>query len=246
MSMNPRETTEKIREDYQEYISSILTVKDNEITKLARKVVKSTGFVKGPYLETTLPFEQGSSLSDLAKEGLVSREFSCMGKNIHYHDWKLRIHQEDALRHIISKKRNMIVSTGTGSGKTECYLYPVFNEIMREKERGELDDGVRALLIFPMNALANDQQKKLRKLLKEYPDITFGRYTGETEHKYGKETAEDAEKRLHAEYDNHHRDDTDSELRKSIPNEYMCREYMAKKPPHILLTNYAMLEYMLL
>ena len=246
MSMNPRETTEKIREDYQEYISSILTVKDTEITKLARQVVKSTGFVKGPYLETTLPFKQGNSLSDLAEEGLISKEFSHMGKNIHFKDWKLRIHQEDALRHIISKKRNMIVSTGTGSGKTECYLYPVFNEIMREKERGELDDGVRALLIFPMNALANDQQKKLRKLLKEYPDITFGRYTGETEHKYIKETAEDAEKRLHEEYDNHHRDDTDSELRKSISNEYMCREYMAKKPPHILLTNYAMLEYMLL
>lgn len=78
-----------------------------------------------------------------------------MGKNVHYNDWKLRIHQENALKHIIKNDRNMVVSTGTGSGKTECYLYPIFNEIMREKESGTLDDGVRALLIFPMNALAN-------------------------------------------------------------------------------------------
>lgn len=246
MSMNPRETTEKIRTDYQDYIASILSVKDQEITDMAHRAVRSTGFVKGPYLETTLPFVQGKSLKELANEGLISKEFARMGKAVHYEDWKLRIHQENALRHIITEHKNMVVSTGTGSGKTECYLYPIFNELMREKEKNELDPGVRALLIFPMNALANDQQKKLRKILRSYPDITFGRYTGETEHKHGKETPEQAEKRLHEEYDSAHMSDSDEALRKSIPNEMMCREMMAEKPPHILLTNYAMLEYMLL
>ena len=246
MSMNPRETTDKIRTDYQNYIASILSVKDAEITSLAHKAVRQTVFVKGPYLETTLPFVEGKSLKELANEGLVSKEFAVMGKSVHYEDWKLRIHQENALRHIISEQRNMVVSTGTGSGKTECYLYPIFNALMREKEAGTLDPGVRALLIFPMNALANDQQKKLRKLLKNYPEITFGRYTGETAHKRGKETAEQAELRMHEEYDVAHMSDTDEAYRKSIPNEMMCREMMAEKPPHILLTNYAMLEYMLL
>lgn len=246
MSMNPRKTTDKIRSDYREYIASILSVKDKEITTLAHKAVKNTEFVKGPYLETTLPFVDGHSLEELAEAGLVSREFAVMGKSVHYSDWKLRIHQENALRKIIKEERNMVVSTGTGSGKTECYLYPIFNSLMREKENGTLDAGVRALLIFPMNALANDQQKKLRKLLKNYPDITFGRYTGETEGKSKNETAEQAEKRLHEEYDLVHLNDTDDALRKSIPNEMMCREMMADKPPHILLTNYAMLEYMLL
>ena len=246
MSMNPRETTEKIRSDYQEYIASILSVKDAQITKLAYRAVEKTRFVKGPYLETTLPFVEGKSLEQLADEGLISKEFKVMGKDVHYSDWKLRIHQEQALRKIITEERNMVVSTGTGSGKTECYLYPIFNELMREKENGTLDPGVRALLIFPMNALANDQQKKLRKLLRNYPDITFGRYTGETAHRSPKETAEQAEKRLHQEYDSSHMDDADAALRKSLPNEMMCREMMAQKPPHILLTNYAMLEYLLL
>ena len=246
MSMNPRETTDKIRADYQDYIASILGVKDREITRLARTVVHETEFVKGPYLETTLPFVEGESLKQLAEQGLVSKEFAKMGKGIHYDDWKLRIHQVEALKHIIKDERNMVVSTGTGSGKTECYLYPIFNSLMREKEAGTLDAGVRALLIFPMNALANDQQKKLRKLLKDYPDITFGRYTGETPHNKKGETPEAAETRLHEEYDLSHLYDTEEVYRKSIKNELMCREMMAQKPPHILLTNYAMLEYMLL
>ena len=244
--MNPRETTERIKNDYKEYITSILHVKDASITSLAKKAVDQTSFVKGPYLETTLPFVDGKSLKQLAEEGLVSKEFAAMGPNVHYSDWNLRIHQEYALRKIITEERNMVVSTGTGSGKTECYLYPIFNSIMREKEAGTLDSGVRALLIFPMNALANDQQKKLRKLLKNYPDITFGRYTGETAHKNNNETATQAEKRMHEEYNTAHADDSDIDLRESIPNEYMCREQMADTPPHILLTNYAMLEYMLL
>lgn len=244
--MNPRVTTDKIRTDYKDYIASILSVKDREITELSHKAVKNTEFVKGPYLETTLPFVDGKSLKELADEGLVSKEFSVMGDSVHYSDWNLRIHQENALRKIITEERNMVVSTGTGSGKTECYLYPIFNSLMREKEAGTLNPGVRALLIFPMNALANDQQKKLRKLLKSYPDITFGRYTGETESKHSKETAEQAEKRLHEEYDLAHISDNDDSQRKALPNEMMCREMMAKEPPHILLTNYAMLEYLLL
>ena len=246
MSMNPRQTTDKIRGDYQNYIASILTVKDDEITRLAHKAVSNTEFVKGPYLESTLPFVDGKSLKELASENLISKEFGKMGKAVHYSDWKLRIHQEKALRHIIEDNRNMVISTGTGSGKTECYLYPIFNAIMREKEAGTLDSGVRALLIFPMNALANDQQKKLRKLLREYPDITFGRYTGETERKHPKESPEEAELRLHREYNDAHISDPEEVYRKSIPNEIMCREMMAQEPPHILLTNYAMLEYMLL
>ena len=133
MSMNPRHTTDKIKTDYRDYIASILSVKDTEITRLAHNAVRHTEFVKGPYLETTMPFVKGKSLKELADEGLISKEFGKMGKSVHFEDWNLRIHQEKALRHIIENHRNMVVSTGTGSGKTECYLYPIFNSLMREK-----------------------------------------------------------------------------------------------------------------
>ena len=54
---------------------------------------------------------------------------------------------------------------GTGSGKTECYLLPVLDHLLREREAGTLaQPGVRALLLYPMNALANDQMKRIRDL----------------------------------------------------------------------------------
>jgi len=102
---------------------------------------------------------------------------------------------------------------------------------MREKEAGTLQTGVRALLLYPMNALANDQINRLRGILKDYPEITFGRYTGETE-----ETQKKAEELFVK---------TNSKDER-IPNEIISREEMRKNPPNILLTNYAMLEYLLL
>lgn len=142
----------------------------------------------------------------------------------------LYLHQERAIRALIFNKKNIIAATGTGSGKTEIYLFPIFNSLMREKESGTLGPGVRALLLYPMNALVNDQLKRLRVLLKDYPEITFGRYTGETEEE--QKSAEEV-------YIQENNEDP-------LINELISREQMRKTPPHILLTNYAMLEYLLL
>ena len=131
----------------------------------------------------------------------------------------------------VNENRNIVVATGTGSGKTETFLVPIFNHLLTELEDGDLTPGVRALLLYPMNALANDQMKRLRKILQDFPHITFGRYTGET-----KETSKAAKEHFLKNFP----DD------QYIPNELHSREEMRDKPPHILLTNYAMLEYLLL
>ena len=70
---------------------------------------------------------------------------------------------------------NLIVATGTGSGKTECFMLPVLDDILTNP-----GNGVRAIVIYPLNALANDQLGRLRDLLASLPEITFGRYTGDT------------------------------------------------------------------
>jgi ATP-dependent helicase YprA (DUF1998 family)/predicted RNA-binding protein YlxR (DUF448 family) len=230
MAMNPISTKTTIEKDYLSYLEEILVVRDKEINRKSKRALLETKFVKGPYLEATLPFVSGKTLHQLVDEGVISKEFSTINNEIHY-DRPLRMHQEIALRKIVEHKKNVIVATGTGSGKTECYLYPIFDELMKEKEKGELDSGVRALLLFPMNALANDQLKKLRMMLKNYPEITFGRYTGETKH--GKEEV------ARKEYEKEH-----GEL--PLNNEMLTRGRMQETPPHILLTNYAMLEYLLL
>ena len=124
-----------------------------------------------------------------------------------------------------------MVATGTGSGKTESFLLPVLSALIGEHQVGTLGPGVRALLLYPMNALANDQLRRLRRLLAGVPQITFGRYTGDTPERAGEgaslfESLNPGEPRL--------------------PNELLSRQEMRDSPPHLLLTNYAMLEYLLL
>lgn len=249
MSMNPIETTKTIEDDYLAYLQSILTVKDNELTKKAYQALSDNKFVKGPYLEATPPFVQGKTISNLIDEKIVSKEFVKIAKAVEI-DRPLYVHQEVAFRKVTTNRRNIVVATGTGSGKTECFMYPIFNELMLQNIGGNLNDGVRALLLYPMNALANDQMKRLRGLLAKYPDITFGRYTGETleNDKKALEVYRDKkEKEVKAKNKNAVKgiDYTEADL-DPLPNERISRESMRKNPPHILLTNYAMLEYLLI
>ncbi|EET87546.1 DEAD/DEAH box helicase domain protein [Clostridium carboxidivorans P7] len=231
MSMNPVKTTEYISDKYIEYLESILTVKDNDIReKAVDKIKRENKFIKGPFVEITPPFVAGKSISQLVEEGILSSEFKYIDGALN-NKRSLYKHQEDAVRKIVSQNRNLVVATGTGSGKTECFLIPIVNYLMGQKENGKLNSGVRALLLYPMNALANDQIKRLRSLLKDYPDITFGRYTGETVKETGKALQD-------------YRTQNNGEA--PMPNELISREQMRKNPPHFLLTNYAMLEYLLL
>lgn len=140
-------------------------------------------------------------------------------------------HQEEAIC-AANQGKNLIITTGTGSGKTESFLIPVINQLLCEKEAGTLSSGVRTLIIYPMNALVNDQIRRIRELLNDYPDcgITFGKFTGETEETY---------KNAKRKYEDNH----DIPLDKC---ELISREQMRETPPNILITNYAMLEYMLL
>lgn len=95
-----------------------------------------------------------------------------------------------------------------------------------------MNDAVRAIIIYPMNALANDQIKRLQKLLKDHPTIRFGLYNGNTEQ---------TKDRALAEYQR-----VNGRNAHPLPNEVICRDEMQTNPPHILITNYSMLEYMML
>ncbi len=85
----------------------------------------------------------------------------------------LHKHQEEAAESIVNK-HHTIVSTGTGSGKTESFLLPIIDRAKKQQEKKLL-----ALLIYPMNALVNDQPRRLRMMLAG-TGVTFARYTGDT------------------------------------------------------------------
>lgn len=234
MLFRPSESSKNITDFYRRYLLTTFGTNNASYNdQLKQELEKDRSIADGPYISMSDPYEKGKTLSELAEEGVVSKEILKLGK---FHPYRaLYKHQETSVRKVKDGK-NLIVTTGTGSGKTESFLIPVIDQLLREKEAGTLGPGVRTLIIYPMNALVNDQIRRIRELLADMDGdnrITFGRFTGETEEKY-----KDA-LRKYAEIE-------DTEEYPLQSNEIISREQMRVNPPNILITNYAMLEYMLL
>ena len=151
-------------------------------------------------------------------------------------------HQEEAIGRLSGdiensgRDRHTVVASGTGSGKTECFLIPALDWILRHPTRVSEDTasgkGIRVLLVYPMNALVNDQVRRLKQLVgyrrdkgESFLPVTFARYTSETAK-------------------------TRSEGKKHEPNapdnQLLGRDEIVSNPPDILITNFAMLEQALL
>lgn len=238
MPIDPLKVAQAIRESYTRYLTSTFRLRDDTLRKLFYQEAEKFWFTNGPILEATPPFKGSCYLKDLVNEELLSETFEDFIYDAlpYLRNNPFYLHQEKALRKILNG-RNVAIASGTSSGKTECFLLPIYNHLLNEHKKGKLTPGVRALLLYPMNALANDQLRRLRKIARvmeeKVPDlkITFGRYVGDTP-----ETKKQGEDQFR------HRNPGV----KPVKSELLSREEMREKPPYILLTNYAMLEYLLL
>ena len=234
---DPIEASKNLKSGFIDYITTTFHITDPVYKAALRTELSRDGFLtKGPYLDMNGSYKAGRSLRELMDQGLVSRRFETL-EPVEEKERELKIerplylHQEKALLKA-DAGNNLIVTTGTGSGKTECFLLPILQTLLSEEDAGTLGNGVRAILIYPMNALANDQMKRMRAIMKGHPQITFGIYTGNTE-----QTERKARAKFH---ENYGRDAV------VLENELISREKMRETPPHILITNYSMLEYMML
>ena len=234
---NPIIASQNLKDGFIDYIATTFDIADSDYAGKFREELQADGNIsRGPYLDVSGSYKTGKSIEELIQDGKASPLFRDL-ETVSELDKEIKIkrplytHQVQALDKA-NNGQNLVVTTGTGSGKTECFVIPVINSLLREIEAGTLDDGVRAIIIYPMNALANDQIKRLRKLLKNYPSITFGLYNGNTEHDQMK-----AESKYRI---------ANPKSPHPMKNELISREKMQETPPHILITNYSMLEYMML
>lgn len=177
-----------------------------EFRRLVEEADDGEGFLKGPYVSIGLPFLTGKS----------DRDFF----NAFQTDFPPYAHQEDAWKRIASNKlsENTIVATGTGSGKTECFMYPLLDHCQRNAAKG-----IKAIVIYPMNALATDQAKRFAETIHSQPglkDLRVGLYVGG--------------------------DTGGGETTMTEGSVITCRTTMQQDPPDILLTNYKMLDYLLI
>ena len=231
---------------------------------------KGLDFIKEPYLELATAYKEANETlgglvqsNDLEPE--VAQAFAKYlldDDNASPDKVKLYVHQRDSLRAVGKDKKNLVVCTGTGSGKTECFLLPIVNEIYKQYKNAGADyhAHVRALILYPMNALVNDQIRRLRKLLRYLPEITFGRYTSETDKWVEKADYEQEFKRQWQLFLEHGEGGPETMPDASgieagsrygdenyLAGEYRYRaEWKDKGGADILVTNFAMLERLLL
>jgi ATP-dependent helicase YprA (DUF1998 family) len=231
MALDPGRLTTDLIGDYGSYLSTRFHLRHEGLRRQFSELLATDRRLhSGPFLELMPPFRPGASVKELVEQGVLDRALLDVTAEELHLDRPLYSHQQRAIEKV-QRGRNVVVATGTGSGKTESYVLPIVSHLLAVKSaERQVPAKVRALLVYPMNALANDQLRRIRQLLSGSPNLTFGRYTGETPKERGKGLQRFREM---------------WPKEKVIPNELKSREEMWASPPDILMTNFAMLEYLL-
>jgi ATP-dependent helicase YprA (DUF1998 family) len=170
--------------DYGSYVGSFIRIKDARIEDEVRRSLDDGLLWPDPLIQLNPSFEAGETIDELVAEGTLHAECARVfrkkkGPHARGEDLTLHRHQADAIR-TARAGHNYVLTTGTGSGKSLAYIVPIVDHVLR---RGP-GRGIQAIVVYPMNALANSQCGELEKFLKyDYPDgqgpVTFARYTGQ-------------------------------------------------------------------
>ncbi|QOC90860.1 DEAD/DEAH box helicase [Micromonospora craniellae] len=207
--MRPTLEARGLKESLLQYLSTTYALADEGAREALHRFLgnETSGMFRGPFLRIRTPFTTATpgweQHLEWRREG-----------------WTPYAHQARAFARLSSANGHVpeptLVTTGTGSGKTESFLYPILDHCRRERTAGR--SGVKALLLYPMNALATDQAQRINELLLGHRDelgtLTAGLYIGD---------------RAAIQYQ----------------RVYTRRQDMQLTPPDILITNYKMLDLLL-
>lgn len=198
-----------ILSQYKLYIDSFINIADPDIRRKVRDEFDSGSLYPEPLIQFNPSFESGGKVEDLVKNGILTNNFN----NIFFDDagksWSIYKHQEEAIK-VGNQGKGFIVTSGTGSGKSLTYISTIFNFLFKNSSK----PGIKAVIVYPLNALINSQEAALINFNENYKKktgndlpFTFRKYTGQE--KQGD------------------------------------REQVIANPPDILLTNYMMLELLM-
>ena len=222
--MLPAHIAENIKKQVLFYLQSTFSFRDRETENAFTRFIDDpeTGLFKGPWIQLRRPFRP-------APEGMAIP----LDIHIPFHPF---LHQFNAWKRLSSKDKkpqSTIITTGTGSGKTECFLFPILDHCLRVHGQ----KGIKAIILYPMNALAADQEKRFARIILENPalndaGIRVGTYTG----RYDPATPGES------------RDSGTKEMGKTNGSFHGISNHarLLENPPDILLTNYKMLDFLLM
>ena len=210
--MNPILLARHVQESLRELVHTTLNTSSPAFGRMVERfIAEPSNFLKGPWISVDMPFRQ----IDGAEDDTWKQPFPEVPLKFAPYQ-----HQTDAFARLSGgNMRSTLVATGTGSGKTESYLWPILEHCRQNKDK----PGIKAILIYPMNALASDQARRIAAAITE-----VGALDGVRAGIYA-----DAEPQNPA---------------YMVTSESVIthRETMRRQPPDILLTNYKMLDYLLL
>lgn len=240
--MNPFEVLAHVQQQYRTYVQTFQRFQNPRIEQwIGERIADGTLLWKPPYVQLSRPFAAGEAFEALVAEGVLHpRTLPVFRRNVDDPAsppiTPFR-HQTEAVQRILGVPspsggglgwgKNVIVATGTGSGKSFTFGIPIVSEALRMRDEGIL--GIKAVIIYPMNALANSQYDDFAARL-HGSGLTIARYTGDTFsgaaealEDYRRVTGRDA----------------------PYSSEVLSREEIQDRPPDILMTNYVMLELLL-
>jgi superfamily II DNA/RNA helicase/very-short-patch-repair endonuclease len=183
--MDVFELRDRVIDEYAGFARSFTYIKAEDIRAKAEEVYNLGSYWPEALIQINPNFVSGGTISDLIKDGTLDSECSKifsvnkdsgLGIEINLHK-----HQEEAIR-IAQKNESYVLTTGTGSGKSLSYFIPIVDYILKKKKIDK-KPSIKAIVIYPMNALCNSQEEELKKFLKlgyqegKHP-VTFGKYTG--------------------------------------------------------------------
>jgi superfamily II DNA/RNA helicase/ribosomal protein L37AE/L43A len=232
--VNPFEILEYSKDKYNTYVYTFQKIKNPVIKDWIETRTKQGNLLwKEPFIQLNRRFERGVSLQEMVNQGILHKEIQKFFVR-RDHDGKLTSepitpykHQSDAVLSIVRDGKNTLVTTTTSSGKSFCFGIPIINECLRMRDEGV--KGIKAIIVYPMNALANSQYEDFAERMNG-TGLKIALYTGDTSYK-----AEEALASLRV----------TTGRDKPYDSEILSREEIQASPPDILMTNYVMLELLL-
>lgn len=204
-TLHPIAVLDRVIDEYRSYLRSEFRARDEVLRRSLEQGLERARFLaQEPFFQAYRPFKSEQRWSELGLDARLARVMERRsGATTAY------LHQSQAIRYLLDGSSGCLaVTTGTGSGKTECFLLPVIQNAIEDSSRFK-QPGLTGVLVYPMNALANDQELRIREYLEEsgHTHVKVARYDRSTSERE--------------------------------------RATLRQNPPHILLTNYVMLEYLL-
>ena len=249
MALNPIAYTENVVRSFLRYQLTAYPFADPGLHAQMRDLLsldhtRQSPLLEGPYVSLSRPFREGAAVEALVDEGLLHPH---LRERIPDEITHLYSHQERAIKAIADGKATLI-STGTGSGKTECFLYPIVSKALSLRDENAAP-GISAVIVYPMNALAEDQLMRLRGLLAG-TGISFGIYTRRTPERQTQVAGDQLRPgSSRATYEERLARARGERIGETIyPAEEVCSREMMRTPgrqPRILLTNVKQLELLL-